>query len=306
MSTSELQDAATRHRTVKGATSKRNDDIVQPIRGAEARRLLHRSAIWNVDRSDDTRFRGVPRSSEQRTAFRIPVPVDSRHAQWTAFPVSIPPPPPPPPPSLPPAPGHEQPYWNGQQPYGYQQQPRTNGLAIAALVGGLVLAPLGIVLGHIALSQIKRSGEQGRGLALAGLIIGYIFTTLMVLSIVWLMMIANAVSSAFDNFDSDTYSSDYYATQTSQSYSTYASTAPTYDSASTAEVIENASVGDCVSRILGSSNGDGTNSVTVTEASCGSASATHRVTSRGSRASDCSYDWVSTDNPIVVLCLTEQ
>ena len=31
-----------------------------------------------------------------------------------------------------------------------------------------------IITGHIALSQIKKTGEQGRGLAIAGLIIGYI------------------------------------------------------------------------------------------------------------------------------------
>jgi peptidyl-prolyl cis-trans isomerase B (cyclophilin B) len=47
-------------------------------------------------------------------------------------------------------------------------------MAIAALVCSLFCAPLGIIFGHIARSQIKRSGEGGRGLALAGLIIGYV------------------------------------------------------------------------------------------------------------------------------------
>jgi hypothetical protein len=60
--------------------------------------------------------------------------------------------------------------------------PGTNGMAIAALVSALagltlscgLLAPLGIVFGHIALSQIKRTGENGRGMAIAGLVIGYL------------------------------------------------------------------------------------------------------------------------------------
>jgi len=65
-----------------------------------------------------------------------------------------------------------------------------------------VLAPVGIVLGHISLAQIKRTGEQGRGLAIAGLVIGYIFTGLLVLSIVWMFLIANAVTRAFDDYDS--------------------------------------------------------------------------------------------------------
>ena len=58
---------------------------------------------------------------------------------------------------------------------------RTNGLAIASFACGLAqffgFGPLAaipaIVLGHMARSQIKRTGEQGAGLALAGLILGW-------------------------------------------------------------------------------------------------------------------------------------
>jgi Domain of unknown function (DUF4190)/Domain of unknown function (DUF1707) len=71
---------------------------------------------------------------------------------------------------------------------------RTNGLAIASLVCGvaqMMLWPLAtipaVVLGHMARSQIRRSGEQGSGLALAGLILGWIgvgFAVLVTLGIV--------------------------------------------------------------------------------------------------------------------------
>lgn len=51
----------------------------------------------------------------------------------------------------------------------------TNALAIVALVlgifGGGVLA---IPVGHVALNQIRQSGESGRGLAVAGLVLGYL------------------------------------------------------------------------------------------------------------------------------------
>jgi len=60
----------------------------------------------------------------------------------------------------------------------------TNGYAITALVSSLVLAPLGIVFGHLALKQIKRTGESGRGLAIGGLAIGYVMTCISVISIV--------------------------------------------------------------------------------------------------------------------------
>ena len=51
----------------------------------------------------------------------------------------------------------------------------TNPWAIAALVLGLCgTAIFAVVTGHVALSQINRSGEQGRGLAIAGLVLGYL------------------------------------------------------------------------------------------------------------------------------------
>lgn len=52
----------------------------------------------------------------------------------------------------------------------------TNVLAIVALILGLLIPPGGIICGHIALRQIKRTQEAGRGLALAGTIIGYVLT----------------------------------------------------------------------------------------------------------------------------------
>lgn len=94
----------------------------------------------------------------------------------------------------PPAPDRPQPY--GAQPYGTQPYasapygttqngiplaPRTNTLAIVAFVLALTTAVGGIICGHIALSQIKRTGEGGHGLALAGTIVGYVFTGFWVL-----------------------------------------------------------------------------------------------------------------------------
>lgn len=58
--------------------------------------------------------------------------------------------------------------------------PPTNTFAIVALVASFTVPIVGIVFGHVALSQITRTGEEGRGLALAGLIIGYSLTGLIV------------------------------------------------------------------------------------------------------------------------------
>jgi hypothetical protein len=71
--------------------------------------------------------------------------------------------------------------------------PKSNALAIASLVCGLaqvipVLWPLAwipaVVLGHVSRHQIRRTGEAGSGLALAGLILGWIGFGLLVLALV--------------------------------------------------------------------------------------------------------------------------
>jgi hypothetical protein len=72
-------------------------------------------------------------------------------------------------------------------PYPYRQARGTNGLAVASLafgVGQFVIGPLAtipaIVLGHMARHQIRRTGEDGGGMALAGLLMGWAAVTLAV------------------------------------------------------------------------------------------------------------------------------
>jgi hypothetical protein len=79
--------------------------------------------------------------------------------------------------------------------YGYQPQyppppvRGTNIMAIMAIVFAFVFSPLGIVFGIIARKQIARTGEEGDGLALAGLIVGAVFTVIMVLYIVFMILL---------------------------------------------------------------------------------------------------------------------
>jgi large-conductance mechanosensitive channel len=42
-----------------------------------------------------------------------------------------------------------------------------------ALVASFLLPLVGVICGHVALAQVRRTGESGRGLAIAALIIGY-------------------------------------------------------------------------------------------------------------------------------------
>jgi hypothetical protein len=101
-----------------------------------------------------------------------------------------------------------QPHYPPYQPYqGYPPYPLvrpTNGLAIAALVCGIAAFVTGItcipaiICGHTARGQIRRTGEQGDGMALAGLILGYVSLVLyiaLVLAIVFLVSKAGSTVS---------------------------------------------------------------------------------------------------------------
>ncbi|MGH3666389.1 MAG: DUF4190 domain-containing protein, partial [Egibacteraceae bacterium] len=87
--------------------------------------------------------------------------------------------------------------------YGTPYQPaQTNGMAIAALICGVATFACGItflpalILGYIAKGQIDRSGgqQQGRGMAVAGIVIGWIGVAFVMLFAVLL-----AIGVATDN-----------------------------------------------------------------------------------------------------------
>jgi hypothetical protein len=110
----------------------------------------------------------------------------------------------------PPPPGHAPPGYApppygppGYPPpgYGYPPpgfyRPPTNSSAILALVLAFVFAPAGIVLGVIARKQIRQTGEEGDGLALAGIIIGSIASALWLLIIVFWIAAFAAITGSY-------------------------------------------------------------------------------------------------------------
>jgi hypothetical protein len=112
--------------------------------------------------------------------------------------------PPSPQPTYPPAyPGY--PPYGSAPPAGYPgyyagpMPPSANGLAIASLICAFIPVlggVMGPVFGHVALSQINNSEgrEQGRGMAIAGLIIGYanLALSLLVIALIIVAIIAAA------------------------------------------------------------------------------------------------------------------
>jgi drug/metabolite transporter (DMT)-like permease len=91
--------------------------------------------------------------------------------------------------------GYQTPQFYPPVPGGYPgyfpPQRRTNGLAIASLVVSCaslfvcaLLGCVGAVMGHVARRQIRESGEEGDGMALAGIIVGWILFGLSLLAVI--------------------------------------------------------------------------------------------------------------------------
>jgi hypothetical protein len=128
---------------------------------------------------------------------------------------AYPPPPDYPPPPVypsapyPPPPAYPSPYPSYGAPFAPYAVPPparargTNGFAIASLVcgvlglcSGFVGALPAIVFGHVALAQINRGEgtEEGRGLAIAGLVMGYL---ILGISALWIVLVV--VSAVFSS-----------------------------------------------------------------------------------------------------------
>jgi hypothetical protein len=150
-----------------------------------------------------------PPGYQQATGYpnpNFPPPDYTQQANY-AQPVNYPPPPPypgapgygapsypPPPPYGAPPPGY------GPPPTGYpapdysaygQPAQKTNSMAVASLVASCVGvlcgigSIIGIVLGILALNQIKQTREGGHGLAIAGIVVG---GASLLLSLIWMIL----------------------------------------------------------------------------------------------------------------------
>ncbi len=90
------------------------------------------------------------------------------------------------------------------QNYGYQAAPQQapyNVLGIVSFVLSLVgFTIVAVILGHISLSQIKRTGERGRGFAIAGLVIGYVTLALGILFVIFVVGAGLLAASTSGNY----------------------------------------------------------------------------------------------------------
>lgn len=100
----------------------------------------------------------------------------------------------------------------GSAPYYGAPAPKTNVLSIismiASILGFIWILPLvgslgGAIMGHFSLNQIKRTGEAGRGMALAGVIVGWVGVAFAVIGIgffLFFIILGAASSSRYGSY----------------------------------------------------------------------------------------------------------
>jgi hypothetical protein len=71
------------------------------------------------------------------------------------------------------------------RPYGAPPSADYNTFAVLSPIFAVVVPPAGVVLGHLALPQIRRTGERGRAAAIAGLVIGYLMCLALIAALIW-------------------------------------------------------------------------------------------------------------------------
>lgn len=93
-------------------------------------------------------------------------------------------------------------------PYGYTPVPSTNGMAIASLVVSILSLTtcvgatgfLGAILGHVSKGQIRRSNEQGGGMATAGIIIGWAGFALFLVGVTLFVVLAITAENTIGDY----------------------------------------------------------------------------------------------------------
>lgn len=80
----------------------------------------------------------------------------------------------------------------------------TNTFALLAIIFAFISPIAGIIFGHMGLSQIKRTGDAGRGIGLTGLIISYaafVFVALFVFAYAFMIFaIVGTMGTAFNDY----------------------------------------------------------------------------------------------------------
>ena len=162
------------------------------------------------------------------------------------------------------------------------KSPPYNTFAVLSPILAILVPPVGVVLGHLALPQIRRTGERGWLAAICGLVLGYLLCAALLAGAIWF-----AVSS--------TRSTTGAATPTnraiSPSTSTVTSMAPPSVTPRIKLDLSQATVGTCVEIQIRGGGGD--DDLDLFKVPCAHRDGVYTVVARVANDSDCNTTYVA-------------
>jgi Domain of unknown function (DUF4190) len=208
---------------------------------------------------------------------------------------------------------------NGFAPPGYgvppsphgQRPGEVNNLATLSVVFAFVFAPIGIALGHLALSQIRYSGQAGRDRALVGLTVSYVVSLVAVVALI----VTAAAASSGDISPSATTSTTTTTTSTTNpttsstprtSPRTTTTVEPPSPSTPTMVRVDDLKVGDCVEVEQGGPdpNRPGYEFITIFSSACQVGDNIYQVDRIATRAEACPKTFLVNRSETIFACVS--
>ena len=200
---------------------------------------------------------------------------------------------------------------NGFAPPGYgfapsphgQRPVEVNTLATLSVVFAFVFAPVGIALGHAALSQIRFRGQAGRDRALVGLIVSYAVSLVAVL----VLIVITAAASSDNNPASMTTSTTTTTIPARPSPSETTTEAAPPPVTTGAMRVEDLNVGDCVRLEKQGSdpNRPGLDFIKIYSSACAAGDNVYRVDQITSRAKACPNSFLVNSSETIFACVSK-
>jgi Domain of unknown function (DUF4190) len=163
------------------------------------------------------------------------------------------------------------------------QSPPYNTFAVLSPTLAILVPPAGVVLGHLALPQIRRTGERGWLAAILGLVLGYLLCAALLVGAIWFAASSNTRSTPVPA--TPTYRAP------SPSTSVVTSMAPPSTTPRIKLDLTQATVGTCVEiQIRG---GGGEDALDLFKVPCAHRDGVYTVVARVANNSDCNTTYVA-------------
>jgi hypothetical protein len=189
-------------------------------------------------------------------------------------------------------------------PYG-QGPGEVNTLATLSVVFALVFAPVGIALGHIALSQIRFRGQAGRDRALVGLTMSYAVSVVAALVLIVAAAAGPSDTTSASATPSTTTTTPSAAARPSPPQTTTEATPPPVTTGTVR--VDDLNIGDCVrlEKERPDPTHPGLDFIKIYSSACVAGESVYRVDQIASRAEACPNSFLVNPSETMFACVSK-